>query len=214
MGTLADIRDLVREDLRDPDDAIWSDAQLERHVEHAVFDYSMVNPQEKTATIQHDTDARTVDLSTITNRIRIVAVEFPVGEYPPRYVPFSHWGDTLTMDLAAAPSGQADVKIYYHAEHTINGTTTFPALHNNVIATGAAGYACLELTADTANKVNVGGENAWGRYLELAAGRSKSFHQQLRAIAEAYANRIKTSRLYTPVPGGRLSTETTDPGPI
>lgn len=213
MGTLADIRELVREDLRDPDDDIWSDAQLERHVERAVHEYSLVKPQEKTATIQHDTDARTLDISTISDRIRIVAVEFPVGEYPPQYVPFFTWADELTMDLSNAPAGQADAKVYYHAEHTINGTTTFPATHNNTIATGAAGYAALELTADTANKVNVGGENAWGRYADFAQERLAAFRRQLQSIAEAYENQLKTSRLYTPAGSVRFRSETTDPGP-
>jgi hypothetical protein len=178
-----------------------------------VLHYSLVKPQEKKATIQNDSDARTVSLSTISDRIRIVAVEFPTGEYPPEYVPFFTWGDTLTMDLSYAPSGQANTYVYYHAEHTINGTTTFPATHNNIIATGAAGYAALELTADTANKVNVGGENAWGRYCDLARERLDAFRSDLRQIAEAYANRLHSSRLYSPVQGTRLTSQTTDPGP-
>ncbi len=213
MGTLADIVELVRLDLRDPTDAIWSDAQLQRHVQRAVHEYSLVNPQEKKATIQNDNNARTISLSTITDRIRIVAVEFPVGEYPPEYVPFFTWATTLTMDLAYAPSGQANAYVYYHAEHTINGTTTLPPTHNNIIANGAAGYAALELTADTANKVNVGGQDAWGRYADFANQRLDDFHRQLRQIAEAYQNRLHSSRLYSPTQGTRLTSQTTDPGP-
>jgi len=143
--------------------------------------------------------------------VRIVAVEFPTGEYPPSYVPFSVWGNTLTLDLTAAPSSAQNVNIYWHKTHSINGSVTFPASHDDIIAAGAAGHAALEWASFASNRLNVGGEEVWGRYMEFANVRLAAFRQQLRQLPEV--SRARTSRLYTPV-DVRLTSQTTDPGPM
>ena len=60
-----------------------------------------------------------ISIATLTDRTRIVAVEWPTGSYPPEYVRWSLWEDTLTLLTDAAPTAPEDVKVYWHAHHTL-----------------------------------------------------------------------------------------------
>lgn len=213
MSDLATIRATVRTDLHDEDpaDQRWTDDELDRHIKRALLEYSQASPLEQKTTLQTTQDSREVDISSLTPRVRIVAVEFPTGEYPPTYVPFSLWGDTLTLDLTAAPSSAQDVNVYWHKIHSINGSVTFPTSHDDIVAGGAAAYAALEWASFASNRLNVGGDEVWGRYMEFGNVRLAAFREQLRRLPEV--NRARTARLYTPV-DARFTSQTTDPGPL
>ena len=213
MSNLATLRGVVRTDLHDEDPTSerWTDAELDRHIKRALLEYSQVRPLEQKAVLQTAAGSRDLDVSGLAPRVRIVAAEFPTGEYPPAYVPFVLWGDTLTLDLTAAPSGSQNVQIYWHKTQAINGTATFPATHDDIIATGAAGYAALEWASFASNRLNVGGDEVWGRYMEFGRVRLAAFKEQLRLLPEA--NRTRTARLYSPV-DRRLTSQFTDPGPL
>jgi hypothetical protein len=217
MSSTATIRAAVRKDLHDEDAAAyrWTDAVLDRHIQRTVREYSHTSPLETKSTLTTTPGSRDLAITTLTPRIRIVAAEYPTGEYPPAYVPFSLFGDTLTLDLVTAPAGVENVNVYWHKEHTIHATldasSTFPTSHDDIIAGGAAGYAALEWTSFASNRVNVGGENVWGRYMEFSNVRLREFQAALRALPAA--NRLRTSQLYTATPH-RLTTQHTDPGPV
>jgi hypothetical protein len=210
MSSLATIRAAVRIDLHDDPASRWTDAVLNRHIQRAVREYSHFSPDEQMSTLTTAANSRNVDVSTLTPLIRIVAAEYPTGQYPPEFVPFTLWGETLTLDLEAAPSGTPNVNVYWHKEHAINGSVTFPSSHDDIIATGAAGYAALDLQSYTSNKVNTSG-SAFGEYQEFGAERLRAFAQMLRALPQA--SRVKVARLYTPVEA-RFKSQTTDPGPV
>ncbi|OGO52122.1 MAG: hypothetical protein A2148_12490 [Chloroflexi bacterium RBG_16_68_14] len=212
MSSLATIRAAVRTDLHDEDATAyrWTDAVLARHINRALLEYSQVAPLEQKSTLSTVPTSRDISISTLTPRVRIVAVEFPTGEYPPAYVPFSLWGDTLTLDLTAAPSSAQNVNVYWHKVHSINGSVTFPASHDDIIAGGAAGYAALEWASFATNRLNVGGDEVWGRYVEFGNVRLAAFKEQLRRLPAV--NRARTARLYTPV-DVRFTSQSTDPGP-
>ena len=213
MSSLATLRADVRRDLHDEDAAAyrWVDNEIDRHIKRALQEYSHVSPLETKTTLVTVANSRDVTVTTLTPRIRIVAAEYPTGVYPPEYVPFTLWGDTLTLDLVSAPSGTPNVNVYWHKEHAINGSVTFPSSHDQIIATGAAAYAALEWGSFASNRVNVGGENTWGRYMDFANVRLREFHELLRALPAR--SRLQSARLYTPV-DVRLRSETTDPGPV
>jgi len=213
MSNLATIRAAVRIDLQDEDasNERWTDATLDRHVQRAVLEYSQVSPLEQKSTLTTVLNSRDVDVSTLSPRVRIVAAEYPTGEYPPSYVPFSAWGDTLTLDLAGAPSGTPNVAVYWHKVHAINGSVTFPASHDDIIATGAAAYAALEWASFSSNRLNVGGDDVWGRYMEFANVRLTAFKEQLRRLPAA--KQARTARMYRPV-DARFTSQATDPGPV
>ncbi len=217
MSSLATIRPRIRNDLHDNDATAyrWTDAVLDRHMQRAVQEYSFASPLETKTTLTTVANSRDVAVSTLTPRVRILAAEYPTGEYPPAYVPFTLWGDTLTLDIAEDVSGTPNVNVFWHKEHTIHATvdasTTFPTSHDDIIATGAAAYAALEWASFASNRVNVGGDNVWGKYMDFANVRLQEFQERLRKLpAQA---QVRTARLYTPA-DVRLRSQTTDPGPV
>jgi hypothetical protein len=129
VSSLTAIRADVRKDLHDEDSTAyrWTDAVLDRHVKRAVREFSFYVPLEQKTTLQTQSNSRDVDVASLTPRIRVVAAEYPVAQYPPSFVPFSLWGDTLTLDLDGAPSGTPSVVVYWHKVHSINGSVTFAA---------------------------------------------------------------------------------------
>ncbi|MGB2695281.1 MAG: hypothetical protein WBD55_08865 [Dehalococcoidia bacterium] len=213
MSNLATIRATVRTDLHDEDtaDERWSDAELNRHIARALQEYSLQAPLETKSTLQTTAGSRDLSVSSLTPRIRLVAAEYPTGAYPPNFVPFSLWGSTLTLQVTGAPSSVQNVNVYWHQQHTINGSSTFPSAHDDIIATGAAGYAALEWASFASNRVNVGGDDAWGRYMEFANVRLAAFKERLRLLPEV--NRARAARLYSPAEA-RFASQTTDPGPV
>jgi hypothetical protein len=213
MSSLATIRAAVRKDLHDEDAAayVWTDAVLDRHIKRALLEYSHASPLEKKTTLVTVPGTRDVSVSSLNPLMAIVAVEWPTNNYPPEYVPFTLWVSTLTLDVVAAPTAVENVNVFWHAPHTINGTVSFPDHHDDIIAVGGAGYAAHDLTSFTSNRVNVGGEGAWGRYIELAKEYLKRFAASLRELPAT--NTVKTSQMYTPAQH-RARSQTTDPGPL
>lgn len=209
--TLATMRAAVRQDLHDEDAAAyrWTDAVLQRHIEHALRDYSLVSPLEQKSTLSTVAGTRDISIASLTPRIRVIAAEWPTGNYPETFVPIRIYGDTLTLDVVGAPSSIQNVNVYWHKGHSINGSTTFPATHDDIIATGAAAYAALDRAVFASDRVNVGGD-AWGRYSHFGAERLAKFKQLLRDLPAE--SRVKSFQLYTP-DDARLRSQTTDPGP-
>jgi hypothetical protein len=212
MSNLATIRGEVRVDLHDEDAGAyrWTDATLNRHIERAVLEYSLVSPLEKKSTIAVTEDTRDVSLATLATRLRVVAAEYPTGEYPPSYVPFVVWAETLTLDLVSAPSGTPNVNVYWHGPHTINGTVSFPSSHDDIIAGGAGAFAALEWASYATNRLNAG-EATWGKYMDFGQVRLAAFRAALRDLPAAQT--LRTGRLYTPQTV-RFRSQTTDPGPV
>jgi hypothetical protein len=213
MSSLATLRADVRRDLHDEDAAAyrWADAEIDRHIKRALREYSLVSPLEQKAGLTTTSGSRDLSIASLTPRIRIIAAEFPTGEYPPSFVPFSVWGDTLTLDMTSAPSGAQSVNVYWHTVHAINGSVTFPSTHDDMLSSGAAGYAALEWASFASNRVNVGGSDTWGRYMEFANVRLEQFRKMLRDLPSA--NTLRSGQFYTPQPA-RFRSQTTDPGPV
>jgi hypothetical protein len=127
----------------------------------------------------------------------VEAVEYPVGQYPPSYAPFSIWGDTLTLLVDATPLAAQDVHVYYGKLHTLDATTsTIPTALEDVVATGAAAYAALEWATFATNRVNVGGPDVWRQYLVWGQERLAAFVRELARHGRRAGVRVR--RLYRP----------------
>ena len=213
MSSLATLRADLRKDLHDEDAAAyrWVDNVLDRHIKRALREYSQVSPLEDRVIALTSAGSRDISLAGVTNLIRVVAVEYPTGEYPPAFVPFSVFENVLTMDLISPPSAIENVNLFLHIYHAINGSTTFPAAHDDIILSGAAGYAALEWASFASNRVNTGGPDVWGRYMDFANVRLAQFREMLAGLPAV--SRVKTAQLYTPVEA-RFTSQTTDPGPV
>ncbi|MGI8926956.1 MAG: hypothetical protein ACR2HN_09970 [Tepidiformaceae bacterium] len=198
MTTLADIRTRLRKDLHDTDAAAyrWTDAQLDRHIDRGLGEVSQAVPLEKTATIATTNGSRDLAVASLTGLLDIEAAEFPVGDYPPTYVPYSRWATTVTLHVDAVPTGQ-NAKLYYTARHTLDGAgTTLPAELEDVVATGAAAFAAIELANYRIDQLNSGGDEVSERYASWGRGWLMAYRELLRLHARRA--RVRPRRLYVP----------------
>lgn len=118
---LSDMRTIIRRDLHDEDsnNYRWTDDELDRHIAHAVKEFSQALPLEDTTLIATTAGSRELDISDLTDRVMVEAVEYKVGNFPPTYQRFSLWKDTLTILSDEVPDG-SDAKVYYGKLHTLD----------------------------------------------------------------------------------------------
>lgn len=196
---LTEMRTRVRHDLRDTDpaDERWSDDELDRHIERAVRELSLAAPVEAVATLTTAAGSRDLDVSTLSGRVSIDAVEYPAGQYPPAFAVFSSWGDTLTLVVDRAPHAGERATVSYSKLHTLtDDASTLPAALEEIVATGAGGYAALEWASFATNRVNAGGTDTWRHYHIWAQERLAAF---ARALAKhGRERRVRSRQLYRP----------------
>ena len=208
---LTDMRAIIRSDLQDEDSENyrWTDTEINRHIAHAVNDFSEHLPYEQRATKATSSGSRELDISSLTGRVAVDAIEYPVDKFPRRYQPFSLWGDTLTLLGDEIPDG-SDAYIYYGEVHAIDAeSSTIPAQFEDLVAAGAAGYAAIEWAVYAVNRVNVGGTVTPEEFTEWGDRKLKYFRQELRRLGRR--NRIRVSSLY--IPYYPLVSKSTDYGP-
>ena len=199
----ADMRRLVRRDLHDEEatDYRWTDAELDRHVQHAVRELSLSVPLQATAALVTTDGSRDLSVQALADLIRVEAAEYPEGRYPPAYVRFSVWAATLTLHVDAAPSGGEAVRLYYLKLHTLDAaSSTIPAHVEDLAAMGAGGYAALEWASFATNRVNVGGPQAWRHFLVWGKERLRLFHAALARLS--VTNAVRSRQLYVPAAAG------------
>ena len=196
---LGQMRSRLRKDLHDEDTSNqrWTDGELDRHIQRAVRDLSLSVPLEAKTTLTTSAGSRDLSIAGLTDLVAIEAVEYPTGDYPPAYVPYSVWLSTLTMLIDAAPGGAENVNVYYTKLHTLDATSsTLPARFEDVVATGAGAYAALEWASFATNRVNVGGQDVWRDYLTWGQERLAEFE---RALARhGRRNAVRVRQLYRP----------------
>lgn len=195
---LSQMRALVRTDLHDEDSENyrWTDAELERHIQHAVSRFSQAIPLEDTADIATTQGYREMDVSSLNDRVLIQAVEYPVGEYPPSYQRFSLWADTLTILSTTTPDG-SNARIYYGKLHTLDvSTSTIPAEFEYLIVLGATAHAMLQWANYAVNRVTLGGEHTAREYQAQGNERLNRFARELATFSSN--NRVRISQLYSP----------------
>ena len=116
-----------------------------------------------------------IDLATMTDRISVEAVEYPVGQSPVQYCQFSLWGDRLTLLGPNIPDG-SDCNIYYNMLHTLDAqSSTIPAAYEELVAVGACGYAAAAWALYAMNRVNNGGEKTPESFSAWAQDKLKMF---------------------------------------
>jgi hypothetical protein len=193
---LGDMRTLVERDLHDESNETWSTDEIDRAIQQAVQQFSYAIPVEDTST-ESSLSSRDIDISSLSTRVIIQAVEYPSGNYPQTFVRFSVWGDTLSLLVDTEPDGPYDAKIYYGKMHTLDvSTSTISTAHEWLIALGAVGYALSQWGAEAINNVNVGGSAAARAYKRLGDAKLSYFRRQLKVLSSQ--NRVRVRQLYTP----------------
>jgi hypothetical protein len=195
---LTEMRTIVRRDLKDEDadNYRWSDDELDRHIAHAVKEFSEYIPYQQRATKATTSESRELDIATITNRIMVEAVEYPVDKFPKRYQRFALWGDTLTILGDEVPDG-SNAYIYYGKLHTLDANgSTIPANFEDLITIGAEGYAAVEWANYAINRVNIGGDITPREFLAWGKEKLNYFKTELRRLGRR--NRVRVRALYKP----------------
>lgn len=190
MTTLLDFRAWARADLRDTDPAayLWPDATLDRHILRAVQEYQQACPRQGTRDLAAEAGAVDYPLAgpnAIPDLLWIEAVEYPVGSRPPSWAPFSTWGDNLHLRIAEPPAEGETIRLYLALAHVVDAAgSTVPVADEHTVALGAAGFAALDQSVFTINRLNT---STWTprRYQEWAAGQLDLFRARLRARAAA-----------------------------
>ncbi len=195
---LTDMRAIVRRDLHDEDSGNyrWTDDELDRHIARAVKAFSEHLPCEQKATKATTSGSRELDIAALSDRVAVVAVEYPVDQFPRRYQRFSLWEDTLTILSEEIPDG-TNAYIYYGKLHTLDASgSTIPGQHEDMVAAGAAGYAAVEWAIFAVNQVNVGGSTTPREFLVWGRERLHEFRKELRRLGRR--NRVRLNTLYRP----------------
>ena len=195
---LTEMRNIVRRDLHDEDaeNYRWTNDELDRHIAHAVGEFSEAIPYEQKATKATTSGSREIDISSLTDRIMVEAVEYPVGRFPKQYQRFALWAEAVTFLGDEVPDG-SNAYVYYGKLHTLDGSSsTVPARHEDLIATGACGYAAVEWAVYAINRVNVGGIPTPKELVNWGQEKLDYFRRELRRLGRR--NRARVRSLYKP----------------
>src|SRR5689334_12526239 len=97
--TLTTLRSRLRQELHDEDAANyrWTDDVLNRHLARAVSELSVVLPREQKTALNTTAGSRELAVSSLVGLVRIEAVEYPTGQWPPSFVSFSLFEATLSL---------------------------------------------------------------------------------------------------------------------
>ena len=175
MTTLADVRQLVRTDLRDPAAAAarWSDAELDRHIARALAELSRAIPREAAVTVAIADGSREIAVSALPGFLAPEAVELPAGVA----VPFRVWAGAITLET---PSRGERARVRYLAAHTLDASgSTVPAELEAALAGGAAGHAAIARAVHAIDRLGTGEDEA-ARFRVWGEGRLRAFRETLR----------------------------------
>jgi len=190
---LSTMRSIVRRDLKDEDaqNYRWSNDELDRHIARAVKEFSEAVPFPAKATLPTAADSRVIDISPLTDRVMVEAVEYPLGIFPPSYQRFALWGHALTLFGEETPDG-SDCNVYYGMLHTLDtGGSTIPSRYEDLITTGAAGYAAVEWAGYAINRVSLGGTTTSKEFFAWGNERLKQFRSELKRLGRRNQARIR-----------------------
>ena len=193
---LSTMRTLVRRDLKDEDAANyrWQDNEIDRALSRALAELSRYAPREMKNTIATVDGSREIDISSLTDRISVYYVEFPVGETPRQFQRFDVYADIIRLIGDLEGDGENSY-IYWGKVHTLDvSTSTIPSYLEDVLALGAAAYAVLAQTQYRTDTAGFGGEKADRDYQTWGNAMLKEFKSQLRRFGKT--RKLKVGQLY------------------
>jgi hypothetical protein len=129
----------------------YSQGDLDEGIRQALEQYSRHLPDHAIGTVTVASDTREIDISALTNLIRVEKVwwDYDSGTpgYPPAWRHFAIWpGSILYIDDREQPETDDVIRIYYTQEQTLNGldsasATTLPVDDESFLISGAAAFA-------------------------------------------------------------------------
>lgn len=169
---LIKLRKRLRQDLKDTSEPYrWTDEQLDRAISRAVSELSHLMPREMETELATTQGSREVDISSLTDLVKVFEVEYPVGTDPRTKVYFEVFGSKLHIGGSQIPTGDSCI-VKWGKLHTLSETeSTIPAILDDVILMGAQAFAVLARSQYVTEQQTPGGWDAdrdyqtWGRYM-------------------------------------------------
>jgi len=194
---LAEMRGLVRRDLKDEDPANyrWVNDEIDRAIQRAVADLSRYVPKEEKATIATVDASYEIDISSLTDRVSVDKVEFPIDLHPREFQRFTVYQDILTL-LGAYQGDGEDCYIYWSKVHTLDAAScTLPAYLEDLVALGASAYAALAQSQYHSDRANTGGDNVDRDYTYWGRDALSEFKRKLKAYGRN--RKLKIGQFYS-----------------
>lgn len=174
----------------------WGADELDRHIAHALKDLSYYVPYEMRADIATTEGSRDVSIASLSDRIRVFAVEYPIGNFPASYQRFSLWQDTITLLGEQVPDG-SDCRVYYGKLHTLDaGSSTVPTPLEDLLSIGAQGYALQAYASYSTDRSQEAYRHAQVGALQQSRELLEDFRSQLKRLGRQ--GRLRVSSLYRP----------------
>ena len=125
---LATMRARAREDLQDTDaqNYRWTNDEVDGAIERVVREFSLAYPLQQQDDIATTDGSAILDISSLTQRLKVFTVEFPMGAHPPYLQRFTQWMDELYMEDVG--NGD-DARVRWGKQHTLLGDTAWTASH-------------------------------------------------------------------------------------
>jgi hypothetical protein len=193
---LSAMRTLVRRDLKDEDSSNyrWQDNEIERAIARALAELARYCPREMKSTIATTDGSREIALTTLTDRVSVDRVEFPIDEHPREFQRFTVYADIITLIGDVEGDGN-NCYIYWGKIHTLDGSTsTIPTYLEDILALGAAAYAVLAQTQYRTDTAGFGGEQADRDYQTWGNAMLKEFTRMLKRFGRN--RKLKISLFY------------------
>jgi len=179
--TLTELRARVRQDLQDEDASNyrWTDVEVDGAIQRVVREFSLYLPLEQQTDLATTADSRDIDISSLTKRLKIFSLEFPLDSHPRTFQKFEVYMDTLTME----DEGNGDnARLRWGKQHTVDASSsTIPEQYDEVIVLGTTGYLATSASVYTVDRASIAGKWATINFLKWGQERLARYEQQLRA---------------------------------
>jgi len=199
-SNLATIRDRVEARLQDSTNTRWTTADLDEAIRTALEQYSKYKPDHALGTVAVSAAGREVDISSLTDLIRVEKVWWDYDSsdpsYPPNYRQFDVWpGDILFIDDREEPAAGDTVRVWYTKMHTIEdldsaAATTLPADDEGTIVTGACHFAAQARAVELSEQLTAH-DDVIAELRRYADEQGKNFRYQAQMDLRAYVKRAK-----------------------
>tara|TARA_R110002094_G_scaffold41179_5_gene53595 strand:+ start:139 stop:807 length:669 start_codon:yes stop_codon:yes gene_type:complete len=148
--SLLDYQTLVDDLVRDDDDKV-STTQRDNAIGNAALKYSDDKPRVLVEDVTADgTDLLPLPASWEADFSNVLSLEYPIGNSPVSYLEnFELYTSPLAtkIKLISTITSGNDVRVNFNVAHTISGTDTTPAKHQEAIACYAASILCTQLAS-------------------------------------------------------------------
>jgi hypothetical protein len=145
-------------------------------------------------TIATTDGSRDIDIASLTDRVSVDRVEFPIDEHPRQFQRFTVYADIITL-IGDTEGDGTNAYIYWGKVHTLDGSTsTIPSYLEDVLALGAAAYAVLAQAQYRSDIAGIGGDRADTDYQSWGSSMLKEFKAQLKRFGRN--RKLKVGTLY------------------